>query len=193
MATETVAPESFTRAVANLTGVVPRPEIVLEDAPAPARLAPHSFAIGGTVTRAGEEVATGRLILLHDPAGHEAWDGTWRLVTYVTAELESEIAGDPLLSAVGWSWLVDALDGHGAAYRAIGGTVTLTLSTRFGDLAGPPTVADLEIRASWTPADGHLDAHMTAWCALLASTAGLPPPGVTTLSPRGAAAATSAL
>lgn len=184
MAPETAIPESFTRAVAAISAVVARPEIVLEDAPAPARLAPYAFALGGTVTRAGEEVATGRLILLHDPAGHEAWDGTFRLVTYVTAELESEIAGDPLLSAVGWSWLVDALDGNGAAYRAIGGTVTLTISTRFGDLAGPPTVADLEIRASWTPADDRLEAHMEAWCALLASTAGLPPPGVTALSHR---------
>lgn len=192
MAPETDIPESFTRAVAAISSVVARPEIMLEDAPAPARLAPYSFALGGTVTRAGEEVATGRLILLHDPAGHEAWDGTLRLVTYITAELESEIAGDPLLSAVGWSWLVDALEGAEAAHRAIGGTVTLTISTRFGDLAGPPTVADLEIRASWTPADDRLEAHMEAWCALLASTAGLPPPGVTSLSRRTAGAGSAA-
>ena len=108
-----------------------------------------------------------------------------RLVTYVTAELESEIASDPLLSQVGWSWLVDALDHNAAGYRAIGGTVTLTVSTRFGDLAGPPTVADLEIRASWTPVEaGALDAHVRAWCELLASTAGLPPEGVSTLGNR---------
>jgi hypothetical protein len=184
MAPDSTTPESFARAVAALSAVTPRPEIVLEDAPAPARLAPCSFAVGGTVTRAGEEVATGRLILLHDPAGHAAWDGTFRLVTYVTAELESDMAGDPLLSAVGWSWLVDALDGRRAAYRAIGGTVTLTVSTRYGEMAGTPTVADLEIRASWTPADDRFGAHMEAWCALLASTAGLPPPGVTALSRR---------
>jgi hypothetical protein len=189
MAAETATPEIFRRAVAAVSSVVARPEIMLEDAPAPSKLAPYSFAVGGTVTRSGEEVATGRLILLHDPAGHQGWDGTLRLVTYITAELESEIAGDPLLSAVGWSWLVDALEGAEAAYRAIGGTVTLTISTRFGDLAGPPTVADLEIRASWTPVDDRLDAHMEAWCALLASTAGLPPPGVSTLSRRTASTA----
>ena len=103
---------------------------------------------------------------------------------YVTAELESEIADDPLLSAVAWSWLVDALDAHEATYRAMGGTVTLTLSTRFGDLSGPPTTADLEIRASWTPVDDTFEAHMQAWCALLASTAGLPPPGVADLPAR---------
>jgi hypothetical protein len=167
-----------------MNAVTARPEIVLEDAPAPLKLAPYAHALGGTVSRAGEEVATGRLILLHDPAGHEAWEGTLRLVTYVTAELESEIAGDPLLSAVGWSWLVDALDHNNAARHAMGGTVTLTLSTRYGDLAGPPTVADLEIRASWTPADDALEAHMRAWCDLLASTAGLPPPGVTAIPSR---------
>jgi hypothetical protein len=184
MAPENATPESFSRAVAAINAVTARPEIVLEGAPAPSKLAPYAHAIGGTVSRNGDEVATGRLILLHDPAGHEAWDGTLRLVTYVTAELEPEIASDPLLSQVGWSWLVDALDNNDAAYRAIGGTVTLTTSTRFGDLAGPPTVADLEIRASWTPEDEALGAHVRAWCALLASTAGLPPPGVTSLANR---------
>lgn len=184
MAPDTAIPEIFSRAVAKISAVTARPEIVLEAAPPPLKLAPFAHAIGGTVSRNGDEVATGRLILLHDPAGHEAWEGTLRMVTYVTAELESEIAGDPLLSQVGWSWLTDALDGNGAAYHAIGGTVTLTISTRFGDLAGPPTIADLEIRASWTPGEEGIDAHMRAWCALLASTAGLPPPGVASLGNR---------
>jgi hypothetical protein len=43
--------------------------------------------------------------------------------------------------------------------------------------------ADLEIRASWTPTSEDLGAHLYGWCAMLASTAGLPPPGVTTLTP----------
>ena len=185
MAPEIAIPELFARAAALMNEIQTRPEIVLEDAPPPLKLAPYAHAVGGTVSRGGDEVATGRLILLHDPAGHEAWDGTLRLVTYVTAELESEIASDPLLSQVGWSWLVDALDHNDAGYRAIGGTVTLTVSTRFGDLAGPPTVADLEIRASWTPVDETaLDTHVRAWCELLASTAGLPPEGVARLADR---------
>jgi hypothetical protein len=183
MAPSTVTPATFTRAVDELRTVRPRPEITLEEVPAPQRLAPFAYAMGGTVLRNGDEVATGRLILLHDPAGHEAWDGTMRLVTYVTAELEAELASDPLLPAVGWSWLTDALEQHGATYTAAGGTVTQTLSTRFGDLAGPPTAADIEIRASWTPLDEELGVHVEAWCALLSSTAGLPPPGVTQLRP----------
>jgi hypothetical protein len=167
--------------VDELRAVRPRAEITLEEAPAPQRLAPFAHAISGTVLRHGDEVATGRLILLHDPAGHQAWDGTMRLVTYVTAELEAELAADPLLPVVGWSWLTDALEAQAAEFTAIGGTVTQTLSTRFGELAGPPTAADIEIRASWTPRGDDLGAHVEAWCGLLASTAGLPPPGVTAL------------
>jgi len=184
MAPSTASPPSFTRAVDELRAVTPRAEITLEEVPAPQRLAPFAYAISGTVLRHGDEVATGRLILLHDPAGHEAWDGTMRLVTYVTAEVEAELAADPLLPGVGWSWLTDALEANDARFTAIGGTVTQTLSTRFGELAGPPTAADIEIRASWTPVDDDLSAHVEAWCALLASTAGLPPPGVTALRPQ---------
>ena len=182
MAPSSAFPETFVRAVASLRSVTPRPEIALEDLPAPQRLAPFAHAVSGTVSRAGDEVATGRLILLHDPVGQDAWEGTLRLVTYVTAELEPELATDPLLPTVGWSWLTDALDAHGARYTAAGGTVTQTSSTRFGDLAGPPTTADLEIRASWTPLGTDLRRHVEGWYALLASTAGLPPPGVTALA-----------
>jgi len=182
MVPSTVPPAAFTRAVEELRSVATRPEIDLTEMPAPQRLAPFAFALSGSVLRDEDEVATGRLILLHDPAGHEAWDGTMRLVTYVTAEVEPDMAADPLLPAVGWSWLIDALEGHGASYGAVGGTVTQTLSTRFGELAGTPTAADVEIRASWTPLDEKLTAHLLAWCALLASTAGLPPPGVTALA-----------
>jgi hypothetical protein len=183
-AAPTAAAEAFTRAVEALRSVRPRAEIELEEVPAPQRLAPYAYALSGTVLRHGDEVATGRLILLHDPGGHDAWEGTLRLVTYVTAELEPELAADQLLAAVGWSWLTDALDALDARYTAIGGTVTQTLSTRFGELAGPPAAADVEIRASWTPVDADLARHLRAWCEALASTAGLPPPGVTALTER---------
>lgn len=184
MASPTLLPETFARAVAGLRAATPRAEVQLEEVGAPQRLAPYAFALSATVLRDGDEVATGRLILLHDPAGHEAWQGTLRLVTYVTADLEADLAADPLLPAVGWTWLTDALEAQDATYRAIGGTVTQTMSTRFGDLAGPPTAGDIELRASWTPVSEDLSAHLLAWCALLASTAGLPPPGVTALPAR---------
>ncbi|GIM90471.1 DUF3000 domain-containing protein [Paractinoplanes toevensis] len=184
MATPSAPPEAFTRAVAGLRAAAPRPEILLEEIAAPQRLAPHSFALSATVLRSGDEVASGRLILLHDPAGHDSWRGDVRLVTLVTAELEPDMAGDPLLPAVAWTWLTDALEQHEAGYTAIGGTITQTASTRFGDLAGPLPTADLEVRASWTPTSTDTAAHLLGWCAMLASTAGLPPPGVTSLSER---------
>jgi hypothetical protein len=180
----TALPPAFCDAIAALRSVQPRPEIELEEIPAPQRLARYGFALAGSVLRAGDEVATGRLILLHEPGGHDAWEGDLRLVTYVTAELEAELGTDTLLPSVGWSWLTDALDAAGAHHRAIGGTVTQTLSTRFGNLAGPPAGADIEIRASWTPTDNDLAPHLRAWCEVLASTAGLPPPGVTALGER---------
>jgi hypothetical protein len=182
------APEAFTRAVAGLRAATPRDEILLEEIAAPQRLAPFAFALSATVLRGGadgDEVASGRLILLHEPDGHDAWRGDLRLVTLITAELESDMAGDPLLPAVAWTWLTDGLDQHGAAYVAIGGTITQTASTRFGELAGPAPTADLEIRASWTPTSpDDLGAHLQGWCTMLASTAGLPPPGVSALHSR---------
>ena len=182
MTSTSATPEAFTRAVDGLRAAAPRPEILLEETAAPQRLAPYAFALSATVLRDGDEVASGRLILLHEPAGHEAWQGDLRLVTLITAELESDMAGDPLLPAVAWTWLTDGLDQHQAAYTAIGGTITQTTSTRFGELAGPLPTADLEIRASWTPTSPDLSAHLDGWCAMLASTAGLPPPGVTALT-----------
>jgi len=184
VAPSTAVPAIFARAVRGLRSTQPRAEILLEEISPPQRLAPYAFALSASVDRDGDEVANGRLVLLHDPSGHAAWEGTLRLVTYVTAELDAEMATDPFLPEVGWSWVTDALDHQGAHYKAAGGTVTQALSTRFGDLAGNPPTADLEIRASWTPTDTDLGRHLDAWCALLASTAGLPPPGVAALANR---------
>lgn len=187
MSPSTVFSDTFARAVEELHAARPRKEITVSELPAPQRLAPFAYALGATVegeVTPEEEVAEGRLILLYDPAGQELWRGTMRLVTYVTAELEPELATDPLLPGVGWSWLTDALETHAAAHTALAGTVTQTTSTRFGELVGPPAAADLEIRASWTPTGPDLTAHLLAWCGLLASTAGLPPPGVSALPGR---------
>lgn len=188
-------PAPFARGVAQLRAARPRREIELTELPAPRGVAPYSYALGAVVRGdprhlADPEVASGRLILLHDPAEPEPWDGDLRLVAYVTAELESDLAVDPLLAEVGWSWLTDALAARAAAYTALAGTVTQTTSTRFGDLAGPPPAADVEIRASWSPVGDRagrpadLATHVLAWCDLLSSTAGLPPPGVSALPAR---------
>ena len=186
-------PEEFTRALAAIRGATPRAEVALEETPAPQRLAPHAVALTADVLDPRDhdaELGTGRLVLLHDPAGHEAWQGTFRVVTYVRAELEHEMAADPLLPGVGWAWLTESLDAHGAAFTAESGTVTRVASESFGGIAGEPTSAQIEIRASWTPLDDRFDAHLLAWCELLCTTAGLPPstPGVVTLPVRRRAA-----
>jgi Protein of unknown function (DUF3000). len=173
-------PAEFTRAVEALTAAALRPDVAVEPLPPPRRLAPWSFALGARVAHGGQDVATGRLVLLHDPAGHEAWHGTLRLVAFATAELDGDMARDPLLPEVAWSWLLDALAEHDAGYAAAGGTVTLIASTRFGDLAERAPSTDIELRGSWTP-QGDLGAHLRAWGDLLCSAAGLPPPGVALL------------
>lgn len=152
-----------------------RPEVRLSPAPAPRRLAPYAWAVTAEVEVDGEELADGRFVLLHDPAGQEAWNGEFRVVTMARAELEPEIAGDPMLGEVGWSWLMDALQSHGAGYAEPGGTVTHAASQYFGALAERPASTEIELRASWTPADGRFERHLTAWADLLGVCAGLPP------------------
>jgi hypothetical protein len=128
-----------------------------------------------------EPDTSGRLILLHDPAGQDAWEGTFRLVCFVQARLEPEQLGDEMFPVVGWSWLTEALEQNGARYTALGGTVTQTSSVRFGDISGPRRDDDVELRASWTPVDADLTRHADAFCQLVAVAAGLPPVGAVPL------------
>ncbi|OZM71171.1 hypothetical protein CFN78_21485 [Amycolatopsis antarctica] len=180
----THAPELFREAVAALRAVRARPEVTLEAVRPPQRLAPWSYALSCEVTGPADVLASGRLVLLHDPDGQDAWNGVLRMVTYVRAELDHELATDPFLPAVGWSWLTDALEVSGASYTSLGGTVTETSSARFGDIAGPARTDDLEVRASWTPVDGALGPHGEAFCQLMASVVGLPPVGVAVFGQR---------
>jgi hypothetical protein len=180
-------PAAFRAALVALGGVRPREEITLERIPAPQRLAPFAVALGARVADPeggdDDEIAVGRFIVLHDPAGHETWDGTTRCVGYVSASTDEHMVDDTMFSEVAWSWLTDALVETGASHRAVGGTVTRTASTRFGDLAGPEHTVDVEIRASWTAGDDALDRHLAAFLDVLGNAAGLPPPGVHLLGP----------
>jgi hypothetical protein len=185
-------PQQFREAVAAMNAAKVRPEIELGPIRPPQRLAPYSYALGAEVRRPEPDIipessegdAFGRLILLHDPEGSDAWDGTMRLVAYIQADLDSSEAVDPLLPEVAWSWLVDALQEREEHVTALGGTVTATTSVRYGDLSGPPRAHQLEVRASWTATTPALDAHVQAFCEVLEHAAGLPPVGVTDLSSR---------
>ncbi|MFI6445167.1 DUF3000 domain-containing protein [Kitasatospora sp. NPDC050543] len=169
------APSEFRAAVEALSGARLRPEVLLSPTPAPRRLAPYAFALSASVEVEGEELADGRLVLLHDPAGQEPWNGDFRVVTLTTAELEPEMAGDPMVSEVGWAWLLDSLQAHGAGYGQPSGTVSISASHFFGGLAERAPSTEIEIRASWTPADGRFERHLAAWGDLLCISAGLPP------------------
>ncbi|MER5865343.1 DUF3000 domain-containing protein [Kitasatospora sp. NPDC002040] len=169
------APIEFRDAVEALAGARLRPEVELSPAPAPKRMAPFAYALTATVEVDGEELADGRLVLLYDPAGQDAWNGEFRLVSITRADLEPEMAGDPMLSDVGWAWLTDALQAHGAGYVEPSGTVTRCASQYFGGLGDREPSTEIEIRASWTPADGRFDRHLAAWADLLCVCAGLPP------------------
>ncbi|GGC59734.1 hypothetical protein GCM10011410_10200 [Hoyosella rhizosphaerae] len=169
-----------------------RPEIKLGPIRPPQRLAPFSYALGAEIKHPASDAikeysdgdAFGRLILLYDPQGDEAWQGTLRLVSYIQADVDAALAEDPLLPEVAWSWLQDALNARAAEYTALGGTITATTSVRYGDIAGPPKAHQLEMRASWTSNSPNLSAHVEAFCEVLEYAAGLPPIGVTSIGGR---------
>jgi hypothetical protein len=115
----------FAQALRALRDARLRPEVRLTEVPAPSRIAPHAVAMSADVVTAGiqqegDELASGRLVLLYDPSAPEPWDGVWRLVTFARAELEPELANDPMLGAIGWSWLMEALGHHEATVRGRG-------------------------------------------------------------------------
>lgn len=201
-------PEVFAAAVGGIAALRPRTGLEFEPLPAPRRLAACSHALSVTAAEhrsEGEvELGSGRFVLLYEPEGHEEWGGSWRCVTLLQAELEPEMAEDPLLADVTWSWLREALSG--LSYAALGGTVSRCASSGFGELADQGTSTSVELRASWSPlppadADARggglavqraaaaagrvrwtaeeactgLAAHVEAWTQCLATAVGLPP------------------
>ena len=148
----------------------------------------------------------GRFVLLFDPAGQRGWAGPLRVIIYIRADLEPEIAADPMLGEVAWSWLTEALDARTSGYAAPSGTVTRVVTEGFGAKREEPQATGFELRASWSPVgvmglvagpdepapdvDGPgeqagLDGHLAAWCGAICAAAGLPPlvAGVTALRP----------
>jgi len=183
-----------------------RPELCFEEVPAPRTLAPFATAVGATVRVDGAEIATGRFVLLYDPAGQRGWAGPLRVIVYIRAELEPEIAEDPMVGEVAWSWLTEALDARTAGYAEPSGTVTRVVTEGFGAKRAEPRATGFELRASWSPLDaeeagpaaddgqdglaGHQDGlagHMAAWCGTMCAAAGLAPlaAGVSALRPAG--------
>jgi len=188
-------PAEFLDALSGIRKAARRSEIRLEEIPAPSRLAPFAVALGAEVFEAAplmappvhgpapslilppepEELATGRFILLYDPAGSEVWNGRFRIVTYIRAQLEPDMGNDALLGSVAWTWLVEALENHGARHHSTGGTATRILSESYGTLEDRADTIDIELRASWTPEAFDVRRHLEAWSEMVCTFAGLPP------------------
>ena len=148
--------------------------------PAPSRIAPYAVAMSAEVISSGalgggDELASGRFALLYDPSEPEPWNGVWRAVTFARAVFDPELANDPMLGAVGWSWLKEALENREAIHTADAGTVTRVVSESFAGLVDRGATVEMEIRASWTPGGPNLGVHLQAWADLLCTVAGLPP------------------
>lgn len=200
-------PPDFMTALSALRQADCRAEMRLAEIPAPARLAPFAVALSAEVfeppaaahgslhgpaaaalaeartLKQDDELATGRFILLHDPAGSDLWKGTFRIVTYIRAQLDAAMGNDQMLGSVAWTWLLDALHENNARYSEAGGTATRMLSQSFGSLQQRPETIDIELRASWTPDGSDVRAHLEAWNDMVCTFAGLPPlpEGVTAL------------
>ncbi|HVB46308.1 MAG TPA: DUF3000 family protein [Streptosporangiaceae bacterium] len=167
-----------------------RPEVIFEGEPPPRRLAPQAAAIAATVEVDRNEIGWGRFVLLYDPAGQDGWAGPFRVIGYVRAELEPEIAADQLIREVGWSWLTEALDARSTGYAAPSGTVTTVQTEGFGTKQDEAVVTEFEMRASWSPVsdgrdDFRIDRHVGAWVDAMCVACGRPPapPGVAQLRP----------
>lgn len=187
--------DTFRAAIDAMTDAPQRSEFSWRTIPAPSRMAPSTWACTGEILVHDDELASGRLVILHDPAGQESWDGTYRMVALVQAQLEPEFAVEAMLGDVAWSWVTESLELHEAESRELGCTATRVVSQSYGALASRASTVDVEMRVSWTPeppvvpatsgapqssgqddlSEIDLAPHFAAWTAMLAAAGGLPP------------------
>ena len=182
----------FERLLDQLRIFTPRPEVVLEEVPAPQKLATYAFAFSADVSNGKlgaeeDELASGRFVLLHEPGGQESWEGEFRCVTFVRADVDTAMQQDPLLPEFGWGWFLSALAAADCTITAPSGTVTRVSSASFGKLSPCDDGSEIEIRASWTPVindASELIQHISGWCTLIAEVAGLEeiPDGVSAIN-----------
>lgn len=198
--THSTPPAEFFDALMSLRDSLTRPEILIEEIPAPKGIAPFSVALEGELADSSllseatgigefdeydESPVVGKFIVLHDPSRPSAWGSDFRVVILVRAHIDQEIANDPLITEVAMSWLSEALDYCNARAHNLAGTVTRTVTESLGTVEVTSHPALLEIRASWSPTHAihqsgiglDLGSHLTAWSNLLCASIGLPPLG----------------
>lgn len=167
-------PESFVDALLSLRVAAMRPDLTIEEVPPPKKIAPYAAALRAFTVEHVDDfpIATGRFVILFDPAGQVGWNGQFRIIIHVRSQMDPELGADPLLGEVVWSWTHDALDESGANARDMNGTVTRELSETFGGLRLSRSETEIEMRASWSPATADLAPHLEAWQSLIARCAG---------------------
>jgi len=181
------APARFQAALQSLSHAQIRPEIHLVEIPAPRQIAPFAVAIDGEVDAVANAAANldpddpenqvevppaqGSFLVLYDPQGQENWNGQFRIVIFLEVQVDGAEAADPILPSVAWSWVSDAI-GH-APVGGLGGTVSLTSSSSFGELAETPAKSIVQIRASFSPVSEQVGPYMAMWAEMLATAAGL--------------------
>jgi len=149
----------------------------------PQRLAPYSYALGAEVSIPdrrsspnGPRRRLGRLILLHDPDGSEAWDGTMRLGRYHPATWTPPRPSTrccPRWRGAGWSTRsTPGRARHSSRRHGHGHHLC-----RYGDISGPPRAHQLEMRASWTATSLELGTHVQAFCEVSSNAPGCHRPG----------------
>lgn len=178
--TETQPPPEFITALESLKGQSFRDELHVVQIPPPTRIAPWAVALQAEINDSATldpdyYRGNAKFVVLYDPAGQPAWDGTFRIVMHAQAPMEAEMGDDPLLGEVAWSWLPEALDDQRASYHNLSGTVTRVFNETFGGLYIDSSRVELEIRASWTPKTEYLTEHLMAWAQYCAAMAGLAP------------------
>ena len=157
-----------------------REELQVVAAPAPKKLAPYGISLLGEID-SNRYFADSRIVILYNPEGDPAWNSSVRIIIFIKADIEAELADDPLILQIGWQWLQESLANSGASAMEISGTVTRTSAKGFGaiDEESPSTI---EIRASWSPTEiSQLEKHIEAWGNLVCTAAGLDPEGITSI------------
>ncbi len=175
--TDHAVPDDFVSALLSLREAPRNPEVELEEVPAPGRLAPWTAALALRTVREdhGQPLASGRLVVLHDPGTQPGWNGEFRVVAQLRTQVDPEMGSDPLLGEAVWGWALECLDDAGAQVHDVTGTVTREASESFGGLHLRGAALHVELRASWTPATPDLGEHLVAWSDLLCRTSGITP------------------
>ncbi len=145
-------PPEFREAVESMHAARLRPEVFCEEMPAPQRIAPYAAAMSADVTVDDTDLGTGRIILLHDPAGQRRL-GRHLPVRGLRPRRDRPRADHRPAAGRGRLVLADrgARTPTGRSYLAASGTVTRVATDSFGGMADEGGSAQIEVRASWTP------------------------------------------